>query len=333
MDNYFVENLETGKIELHFERDAYTALTEDLKSEIKSAFLFSRSGACWVSRCKYPHLSHPRRVALSLGLDDGGTVNDRKSFAEQVNDKAERAERRAEKYEERAEHAAANGERLQKPVTDMHGDIAFFTQPNINTSSGRAFTSRRAKMFAAFEKGFKEYERSEYWKQRAGSARVTAAAKNLDDIGFVCRRIKERESDIRKIKSSIEEYETILSMIEKGEKPVDRHGWEVKAGADKLEKQVEAWLDLMEVKLDELGFYRSRLTELGGVKYSRENVQPGDTVEVKNFGKCEVVSCGPVNITFKPFAVPYCLTAAYAEITAHFPSKGISLDEFAEKHA
>lgn len=44
----------------------------------------------------------------------------------------------------------------------MHGDIAFFTQPNINSSAGRAFANKR--MFAAYERGFEEFKKSEYYR-------------------------------------------------------------------------------------------------------------------------------------------------------------------------
>jgi len=47
----YIFNLETTKIELHCEKSEYAALTDDQKSDLKSAFLWSRSGSCWVSAC------------------------------------------------------------------------------------------------------------------------------------------------------------------------------------------------------------------------------------------------------------------------------------------
>lgn len=49
-------NLETTKIELHFDKAEYDALTDEQKREIKSAFLWSNKGKCWVSRAKEPNL-------------------------------------------------------------------------------------------------------------------------------------------------------------------------------------------------------------------------------------------------------------------------------------
>ena len=310
MENYYVVNLETGKLELHFEKETYQALTEDQKKEIKSNFLWGRNSGCWISRAKEPNLSWARHVAVSLGLEDAGKEGERLSFAEQMERKAERAERRADRYENRADAAERKGEALQAPINEMHGDIAFFTQPNINTSAGRAFTNRRNKMFAAFERGFDEFRKSAYWSDRAKTARATAAQKELKDKAFVSRRIKERESDIRKMKKGIEEQERVISRIESGETVTNWRGEPVQIEAAR--SNIEYWLDRLEVKLDELGFYQDCLAELGGVSFSRENIKPGYIVRVQRWGVGEVISTGPKNCTVKTGDFP--LTHSYAEI-------------------
>ena len=310
MENYFVVNLETGKLELHFAKETYQELTADQKKGVKSNFLWGRNSGCWISRAKEPNLSWARRVAVSLGLEDAGKEGERLSFAEQMERKAERAERRADRYEERADAAERKGEVLQTPINKMHGDIAFFTQPNINTSAGRAFTNRRNKMFESFEKGFDEFRRSAYWSDRAKTARATAAQKELKDKAFVSRRISERESDIRKLKKNIEEQERIIARIENGETVTNWHGEPVQI--ETAQDNLEYWLDRLEVKLDELGFYQDCLAELGGVSFSRENIKPGYIVRVQRYGIGEVISTGPKNCTVKSGQFP--LTHSYAEI-------------------
>ena len=105
MNNYFILNLETGKLELHFEKETYMLLTDDQKSRIKSSFLWGRNSKCWISRAKEPNLYAARKVAEDLGLTNAGREGERLSFAEQMDRKAERAERRAERYEDHAEAA------------------------------------------------------------------------------------------------------------------------------------------------------------------------------------------------------------------------------------
>lgn len=323
-EDYFLVNRETGKLELHFDKATYQALGDDVKRTIKSHFLWGRQAGCWISRCKEPNLYGAKRVAKELGLTDAGRSGERLSFAEQMARKARRAERRAERFDARSEAAEKRGEALQKPINDMRGDIAFFTQPNINTSGGRAFTRRREKMFAAFDRGFEELRKSAWWRERADVARATASQKELRDKGFVGRRIAERESDIRKLRRSIEEYEAILDAIEKGETPRDRHGWEVKMSAERCNKQLEIWLDRLEAKLDELGFYQGCMDALGGVQFSRANLKTGDLLIIGRWKEpVRFLRGGPKNFTYK-FTLPHMKyadgspmegKAAYEEIT------------------
>lgn len=314
--DYFIVNKETGKLELHFDKSTYQALDDDAKAEIKSNFLWGRRSGCWISRCKEPNLYSARRVAQKYGLTDAGKTGERLSFAEQMERKAERAERRAERYDARSEAAEKRGEALQKPINDMHGDIAFFTQPNINTSAGRAFTRRREKMFAAFDRGFEEFRKSAYWQGRAETARATASQKELQNRGFVQRRIAERESSIRKVKKGIEEYEGFLDALDRGETPRDHHGWEVKLTPEQVQEQIEAWLDRLEALLDELGFYQGCMDSLGGVKFNSDNIKVGYHVRYRGKHIGEVISRGPKNCTLRDIdsRFNYTPVVSYAEI-------------------
>lgn len=267
-DSYFIRNRETGKLELHFDKADYDDLTDDQKREIKGAFLWGRRSGCWISRCKEPNLWHPEKIARALGLADGGTTGKRLSFAEQQELKAEKAERRAERFEYKADAAAARGEQLQKPISDMHGDIAFFTQPNINSSAGCAFTRQRERMFAAYESGFKEFNKSAYYRERAAIAHNTAAQKVLQDKGFIGRRIAECETALRKLKKNVERYEGFKQQIEQGT-TVQRFNGEP-LSLDTVNEWIETTLDRMEAQLDKLGYYQDALDALGGIVKAEE---------------------------------------------------------------
>lgn len=311
-DSYFVRNRETGKLELHFDKADYDGLTDDQKREIKGAFLWGRRSGCWISRCKEPNLWRAEKIAKALGLADGGTTGERLSFAEQQERKTAKAERRAERFECAADAAAARGEQLQKPISDRRGDIAFFTQPNINSSAGRAFTRQRERMFAAYESGFKECNKSAYYRERAAIAHNTAAQKGLQDKGFIGRRIAECETALRKLKKNVERYEGFKQQIEQGT-TVQRFNGEP-LSLDTVNEWIETTLDRMEAQLDKLGYYQDALDALGGVEFSQENIKPGYIVKVKHYGACRVVSTGPKNITYQTGVDGVVLTAAYAEI-------------------
>lgn len=257
----YIENLETGKLELHFDKVEYMALSEDQKQTIKSNFLFSRFSSAWISRRKYPNLWHPKQIAQELGLEDGGTTGERLTFEEQEANRIEKAERRADRYEYKAAKAEQEAERLQKPINDMHGDIAFFTQPNINTSAGRAFTNRRNKMWASYERGFEEYNKARHYEDRAETARKSAELPSLD---FCQRRIDEAEAAIRK-----------------------------------LQKWTTPDPERIAAEQSKIDYYTALIEQQGGIKYNKDNINKGQLIKVKTWGLVRVLRTGPKNITFE----------------------------------
>lgn len=316
---YYQINRETQKLELVFGKEEYLALPDADKADIRSNFLFSRRSGGWVSRAKWPNTGRAEAVAKRLGAENRGKTGEVLTFAEQQERKAERAEARAERMEYRSDKAAAEGTRLQKPIEDMHGDIAFFTQPNINSSAGRAFTNRRNKMFAAWERGWDEFKKSEYYADRAETARRTAAeAKAPTDKAFCERRVAEAEKSIRAQKKSIEVYTRALEQVEQGKEYVGGHDeWYchyTPSDAEKLRGYIENAEELMEQAMSKAIYYREAIEALGGIRYGRENVKPGYIVKLDKSwaGAVEVLSCGPKNFVYK--GENFTLRASYAEI-------------------
>ena len=290
-------NRETGKIELHFSKADYQEATDDQRAAIKSNFLFSHKGNCWVSRCKWPNTSRAAALAAQLGLDNAGKTGERLTYAEQLERQQERAEHRAERYMEHAANAAERAEQLQKPYNDMHGDIAFFTQPNINTSAGRAFTRRRERIFAAMDKGFEEFRKSEYWQQRAAIAQETADNPKLNDPGYLGRQIKDAQTTARKQRENITFYEKQIERIKAGEIIKGTNG--TARTVEDYSAYIDTATDRIEAALDKLGFMQERLHAIGGDKFSRENVHKGDVVRLQGIhtGLVTVAGTGPKYIT------------------------------------
>ena len=313
----YIFNLETTKIELHFEKSEYDALTTEQKADLKSAFLWSRTGGCWVSRAKEPNLWGAKQVAAKLGFTEEQREGERLSFSEQVERQTERAERRAERYEQYAENAAQRGAALQQPLNHMRGDFAFFTQPIIAGHAGsQAFARRREKMFAQYEKGFEEYRKSGYFQDRARTARATADGAKYRDVAYLDRRIKECKSEIKARKKNIIHYEETLSAIERGEKKKRYDGTPVTV------EVVTGWMEheyeLIEKAIDKQAFLEACVDQCGGVRFSKDNIKVGYHVKVKDDRCAEVISAGPQNITYRILtggAKGMVLKAAYAEIT------------------
>lgn len=312
-------NLETGKLEMFFDKSEYLALTDEQKSEIKSNFLFSRRSSAWISRCKFPNLCRAEMIAESLGLENTGEMGEKLTFEEQQERKAARAEARAERYDYKAERAEKTAESLQKPINDMHGDIAFFTQPNIDTSAGRAFTRRRNRMWESYERGMQEFRKSAYYQERAETARKTAADTKTHDKGFCQRRIDDANRTIRAQKKNIAHYESQLAKLDNGEILKSWNGEVLKR------ESIEKWLDhseeIIEDAISKAAYYDALIQEAGGI-IDKDTINKGDYVTVSHWGKVRVVRKGPKNFTFE-FLEPHMKyadgspmqgKAAYAEI-------------------
>jgi hypothetical protein len=314
MSNY-IFNLETTKIELRFEKSEYNALPDDEKRELKSAFLWSNRSKCWVSRAKEPNLNRAKQIAKKLGFTEEQREGERLSYSEQLARQAERAEERADRYDGYAANAEKRGAQYQKPISDMRGDIAFFTQPNINSSAGRAFKRQREKMFERYEKGFDEYRKSGYFKDRAQTARETASQAQFESPSYLDRRIKECKKEIRDREKNIIYYEEILLAIENGGKKTWRGGEAVTA--ENVKPLIERELELVEKAMDKQGYLENCLDELGGIRFSKDNIKVGYVVRIKSVEQAEIISVGPVNVGYKILtggASGMTLMATYAEI-------------------
>jgi len=322
MEKTYIFNLETLKIELHFSKAEYQALPEADKKLLKSNFLFSRYSSAWVSRAKEPNLYRAQQVAGKLGFTQEQRTGERLTFANQVERQQERAEHRVERFEGYADNAERRAEGLQAGINSMHGDIAFFTQPNINSSAGRAFKRQREKMFARYGRGFEEYRKSEYFRDRAATAQNTADMKKFSDPVYLDNRIKECKKNIRAMEKNIVAYEERLARIETGEVIKDYNGEIITA--ERYEKALENALEKIEAEMDKQGYMENCLDEIGGNKFSKDNIKPGYIVKVRGSGRCEVVSVGPVNIAYKILdggAAGMVLSEAYAAIVEIIEAK------------
>ena len=314
---HYIFNLETTKIELHFEKSEYAALTDGQKADLKSAFLWSRTGGCWVSRAKEPNLWRAKQIAAKLGFTEEQRQGERLSFSEQVERQAERAERRAERYEQYAENAERRGAALQQPLNRMHGDIAFFTQPIIAGHAGsQAFARQRERMFAQYERGFEEYRKSAYFQDRAQTARTAADGAKYWDVAYLDRRIKECKKEIKAREKNIIHYEQTLYAIENGEKKKRIDGTPITA--EVVNDWIKRELELVEKAMDKQAFLEACVDQCGGIRFGKDNIKIGYHVKVKSYGVAEVIGAGPQNITYRILtggAKGMVLTAAYAEIT------------------
>lgn len=295
-------NRESLKIELYFDKADYDALTDQQKKELKSAYLWSRAKKAWVSRSKEPNLYRPRRVAESLGFTEEEKVGERLTMAEQIERQAERAEARADRYEEKAGNAEKRAEGLQAAFNECRKDWSWLTQPNINSSRGRAFTCQRERIVAAYERGFDEYRKSEYFKDRAETARATASMSKLKDPVYLEKKIAEAKKEVKTLTERMVKWENVQYDIEAGNAPgyySYSTGETIPYTADEVQERIEETYERMEAAIDKEGFYLNCMDEIGGIKFSKADLKPGYVVQMKRYGLCEVVKANPKTWDYK----------------------------------
>lgn len=289
MSKKYILNVETQKIELQFEKTEYKALSIDDQKSLKSAFLFSGSRSAWVSRSTNNHYS-AIRVAEKLGFENGGRIGERLSYAEEVERQVEKAESNAERYEFKANKAIQTAEVLQADWKEARQDWSFVTQPNINSSRGRAFSNQRQRILDRFTKGFDEYRKSEHFRDKAITAEETANMTKFKSRSYLSNRIEECNKNIR-------EYERLM----------------VKAEENQNDEYISRLLEKMEYELDKLSFMHNKLDELGGIQYDKTNIKKGYLVKIRGSWDT-VVKANAKTVEVKPDCVPYTLKYPYAEI-------------------
>ena len=312
MEKKYILNRETGKIELHFEKSEYQEMPEDKKRILRSNYLFSRKAEAWVSRAKYPNLYSAKHAAEQLGFTEGEKIGERLTYAEQLQRQTDRAEARADRYLGYAENAERRGAELQKELDERRGDIAFFTQPIIPGHSGsESFARRRRRIYERYDKGMEEYRKSEYFKERAEIAQATAENAKLKDFGYLNNRIKECNSAINKLKSNLTYYEKLLEALKDPESDQSKSG---RYPAEKVNDWQEDMLERLEMQIDKLGFFENCVEELGGYKFSRDNIKAGYIIKVKHCSQAKVLKANPKTVLVKCLDTDMILTYDYAEI-------------------
>jgi hypothetical protein len=122
-------------------------------------------------------------------------------------------------------------------------------------------------MFAAWERGFDEFKKSEYYAKRAEAARQTAAETKSTDKGFIIRRIKEAEKTIRAQKKNLESYRKTLEQIKQGKTFKRYNGTTITV--DTVQKWIEDSELIIENAISKSIYYHGCLEEVGAVAFSK----------------------------------------------------------------
>ena len=297
LKNYYIIN-ENQKYQLHFDYRDYQALPKDQKREVKKYFLWSRARKAWISKGKEGNYA-ARLIIQKLGLQQKGRMK-RKSFADAMEDKQNRAEYRAGRLEQRSLKADKRAEALQADFNKYRKDWSWLTQPNVNTSGGRRFSRHRDRVMNRYDKGMKERIYSQQLAERAADVRSRLENPKDENITYVLRRIKDgqkivnqRQKDVQRVINVIEKYEKT------GQKPEYPTDWSIEKVYDALER-IKGDLDF---QTDKLAYYLTKKQELedaGVIVWAKEDLKGAEYIKI-DLGWYKVVRVNPTTVTHSWF--------------------------------
>ncbi len=269
--NQYIKNLETGKIELHFDKADYLKLSNEDKSKIKSTFLFSRFAGAWVSRAKDPNLYWPMKVAKELNLSDGGEQGEKLSFAQQVENFQDKAAARAERMETRAEKAERESAAACNNSINMLSVIPMGQPILVGHHSERGHRRLLEKSDNAMRRSVELDEKAKYYEGRAEAASYNASDARFKNVNYLLNRIAECNKHLRAIGRSLEGKDVIIRAT--GERMKD--GFEISdERRTHLEGRKAEWVE----KLD---FFTVKLQEAGGGQLTAERLKEARPKYVK----------------------------------------------------
>lgn len=268
----FHRDATTGRIVLtDLSKAEYTALDADIKKQVKAYFRFSPNRAAWISKgATYSAL----QIAQRVGLEDGGVEaeDERLSFAEQIEQKQERAAARAVRREGYAASAQAASDSLYEAGMDDLRRIPFgqpIQPPGHHSHKGdKAYRERAGRKV---ERSFEEADRAKHHREQAAIAAHAADAPELRSPAFLARRVNDAETEIRRLRRLLDVVRT-------------------ESGRARLEEATAR-------AEEKLAYYRERLDDAGGALYTSATLKGARRVMIERHGWVYVYSVGPKFLT------------------------------------
>jgi hypothetical protein len=293
MTGYYLHNLETSRIELHFPKSEYDALSQPEKDRIKRAFLWSGKANAWVSRATRS-LYQPVQIAKAFGLENQGWEGERVPYGERIEAEAAGAAERAERYAERAQRADEEAEAAFRASQDAVRHIPPGQPILVGHHSEKRHRRDLERCDNAMRRACEATEKAQHYRHRMAAAEHTA---NQDQTPAFCqRRIEEAETQLRDLarrQARLASQEQSPANIRHGEFLTERQ-------AEEEEKRA---------------YWQERLAEKGGVVYSRANIRKGDLVRIRRQWRLVITA----NQKTVSVTTGYTWTDRYpyAEITDH----------------
>jgi len=271
----YYKNLETGKIELKFEKADYISMPEDQKKMIKSNFLFSSYAGAWVSRAKNNTWS-AENVCNQLGAIYQGERGEKLSFAEQIEVQQEKAENRAERFEKYAENAEKRSQQYYEASNEGKDFLSLGEPIKIGHHSEKRHRALIERNHNRMGKSIEEDKKASYYKDRAETAKYTAEGAQYSNPVYLGNRIKEVEARLRELNryfTGVGYWDRVSGHQSTKENPA----YVSDERKEKLQVQINE-------ENDKLAFFKEKLLSCGIVIHSKASLKEMKCTHVKYRG-------------------------------------------------
>lgn len=279
-------------------------------------FKWSRNLGAWYLPRNLRHETRDRKVAALRKALPGAEIESdgrRQTAAERHAATLERASERAERKSNQADRLQARADDQQKRSDDYLSAIPL-GQPNItDTSAGRAFAKKRAKMQELGVRGWETQKEAN--TAREAAERAERAARGTESPVTTRNRIKKNEARIRKLKRELEGTDLKWGVDADGN---DKLGHYPAKG--ERASRLRGWIAEAE---DQIAFDKSRLEASGVKTYGKDTVAVGDMI--KYGGDWYPVVKSNAKSASIPWFTGNTWTADWGKVTDHK-----SADEFSE---
>jgi acyl dehydratase/Ni/Co efflux regulator RcnB len=197
IENYYRNNLETGKLNIHTNKAYYNALDFEKRKVFRNYCLFSRGLKCWVSKGKSENCSHIIAKLKDMGFVQLPPIGEKISLEEQVLREQERAENRVIRFEKRAENAEKKANSFCNTSISMISAIPVGQPIHVGHHSEKADRRYREKADNNMRRSVEESEKAGYYADKAQTAQYTADGLKYKNPDYLDNRIKDAETVIR----------------------------------------------------------------------------------------------------------------------------------------
>jgi len=264
MNTYHFQN-ETGKVHLCFDYADYQALSPEIKSKIKSAFLWARSAGAWVSRTKFPNNWRAEGIAKELNLEYKGERGEKLTFAEQKEREQVKAGARVERFEARAEKKENESQSQYERSHNLVSVIPMGQPILIGHHSERGHRNLLKKADNAMRKSCEADEKAKYYKGRAEASKRTVEGAKFKSVDYLLNRISECKADLRAIEKSLA-----------GKDMRDKATGELFVNGCEISEERHIFLEgRKSEQLEKLDFFFTKLQEAGGGQMTAERMKQG----------------------------------------------------------